>query len=1033
MSLILLGETLFLYIFVPMKKWLVFLALSFLFCGISSAQTDNEKYMKDAGALSTLYRGKMPVQYPYLYNGTYFLEGKNFERGSVYYNGKLYENIFINLDASRQELQVRVSMDIAPVVLFRDWVSYFTIGKRVFVNLEYLGYTESPEGYFEIIKDGSNPLLLQVSKIFTSRAGNHNGDDIGYTDPEYNSSLVNYFSKQENYYTIENGKVVKLKRSAWRRALSLPASGDSFFDGKKGLWKGTIAAAEVPFEDLKISSEGLPDGYFSENTENTAETVFSTNVNVSYRNKIYVVGSGNGDGKVRVSGRVTDMETSEPLQGVVIFDENTSTYVRSDKDGMYSILLPSGENSIHFSFDAKEEISLKVDLRSDGSLNIELPDKIEVLKASVVSAESMANHRTASMGVEAVNVYIVNKIPSAFGEGDILKAVFTLPGVKTVGEASGGFNVRGGSQDQNLILFNGNTIYNPSHLFGIFSAFNPDIVDNVELYKSSIPAQYGGRISSVLTVESKDGSTEKVNGSVGIGLLTGRLHLEGPIGRNRKTSFIVGARTTYSDWLLGLLPKDSYYSGGSAGFTDVNAGITHRFNSENTLQLNGYFATDRFRFSGDTTFRYTNINASAHFRHREADGKGYSIRAGYDEYNNSTGIHDWSQGAFDLDTYIRQVFLRTNFVSPAGDHLLSYGLDAVGYAMDPGIMRPYGEESGIAGRTLKREFAVEPALYVSDTWHIGEQFSLEGGLRLSSFLFINPSKFYIGPEIRLSARYSPVNNLSIKAGFNTMRQYIHLISNTSSVSPMDTWKLSDSSIAPTTGWQAAAGVYWTHMDTGIDFSLEGYWKQMSNCLDYRPGATLSMNENLSQDLLPVYGRAYGVEAMVKKTTGKITGWLSYCYSRSHYREMEERGYETLSGGSWYNAPYDKPHEFKMVANWAITHRYSLSANLEYSTGRPVTVPVGKYQLGGTYRLAYSQRNGYRIPDYFRLDLAFNIDPGHKKKQWIHPTFTFGVYNVTGRKNPYSVFFKADASGYVKGYMLSVFATQIPYVNVNLLF
>lgn len=988
--------------------------------------------MQEAGPLSTLYRGKLPVQYPYQYNGTYYLEGKQFQRGSVYYNGKLYENVLVNLDASKQELQVKVSENVSGVVLFREWVNYFTMGEHLFLNLQYLEYSDAPEGYFELVKDGKVPLFRQVKKVFTSRVGNHNGQDIGYYDPDYNYSLTNYFSKQEKYYGIVDGKVVKLGKSAYRRILNDSSSYNSILADKLGFWKGKDTPASVVVVNERPEGLGLPEGYFSNVDKQTENTGSNTNINVSYRNKTYVVGSGKGGEKVKVSGRVSDLETGDPLYGAVIFDDQTSTYARSDANGYYSIILPSGDNVMHFSYEAKEDMDIRVDLRSDGSLNIELPDKVELLKASVVSAQSMANHRTTTMGVEKVNIRTMNKIPSAFGEGDILKAVLTLPGVKTVGEASGGFNVRGGSQDQNLILFNGNTIYNPSHLFGIFSAFNPDIIEDVELYKSSIPAQYGGRISSVLAVKSKEGNTDKVQGSLGIGLLTSRLHLEGPLG-SKKTSFIIGARTTYSDWLLKLLPKDSYYSGGSAGFTDVNAGITHNFNSENSLQLNGYFATDRFAFNGDTTFRYTNINASAAFRHKEANGKAFSVTVGYDQYSNRTGIHSWEEGAFDLDTYIRQAFLRSHFAAPLNNHLLEYGLDVVGYAMEPGIMLPYGERSGIQARSLQREFAIEPAIYVSDTWQVQEKLSLEGGLRLSSFLFLNPSKFYLGPEVRLSARYSPQPNLSFKAGLNTMRQYIHLISNTSSVSPMDTWKLSDSSIAPTTGWQAAAGVYWTHMGSGIDFSVEGYYKQMSNALDYKPGATLSMNENLADDLLPVYGRAYGVEAMIKKTTGKLTGWLSYCYSRSRYKEMEDRGYETLSGGDWYNAPYDKPHEVKLVANWAITHRYSVSVNMDYSTGRPVTVPVGKYQLGGAYRLAYSERNGYRIPDYFRLDLAFNIDPGHKKTNWIHTTFTIGVYNVTGRKNPYSVFFKADSNGSVKGYMLSVFATQIPYVNINILF
>ena len=1012
-----------------MKKTLLVSCLVFLTLGVY-AQTETAQYMQEAGTLSTLYRGRMPVHYPYVYNGTYYWSTKNFQKGSVLYNGKLYENVYINVDAVRQELQVKLTEKGAPVVLYEDYVSYFTIGKAFFVNLNTLGYEDAPAGYYEIVRDGIKPILQQVKKVLTSRTGNHNGDEIGYKDPNYNLDIINYFARQVSYFTFdEDRNVVKMRKSAYNRAMRTQEKEKPYLKTIAANWVGDASEADVQVEQVKVGGIGLPDGYFMAREQEKNEGP-ETNITASYRNKIYVIGNGN-EKTVTLEGRVTELETGDPLPGVVVFDDNTSTYARTNSKGYYSITLPGGENIINYSTDSKEEMSLRVDLRGNGTLNIELPDKVELLKASVVSAQSMASHRTTSMGVESVSIRTMNKIPSAFGEGDILKAVLTLPGVKTVGEASGGFNVRGGSQDQNLILFNGNTIYNPSHLFGIFSAFNPDIVEDVQLYKSSIPAQYGGRISSVLTVETKEGSQERVQGSLGIGLLTSRLHVEGPIGK--KTSFIVGGRTTYSDWILGMLPKNSYYSGGSAGFTDVNVGLTHRFTSENSLQVSGYFATDRFAFSGDTTFRYTNLNASAEYRHKVAEGTSYELQAGYDQYNNRTGIHDWAPGAYDLDTYIRQAFFRSHFVTPLGQHQLHYGLDVVGYALDPGKMMPYGAMSGIEARSLDRELAVEPALHISDNWQIAEQFSVEGGVRLSSFLFLNPSKFYLGPEWRLSLRYSPVANLSFKAGFNTMRQYIHLISNTSSVSPMDTWKLSDPSIKPTTGWQAAAGIYWTHLGTGIDFSVEGYWKQMQNCLDYKPGATLSMNPNLADDLLPVLGKAYGVEVMAKKTTGSLTGWISYSYSRSQYKEMENRGYETLAHGNWYNAPYDKPHEFKLVANWAITHRYSLSANVDYSTGRPVTVPVGKYRLGGAYQLAYSERNGYRIPDYFRVDLAFNIDPGHKKTQLIHTTFTLGVYNVTGRKNPYSIFYKADASGMVNGYMLSVFATQIPYINVNLLF
>ena len=397
-------------------------------------------------------------------------------------------------------------------------------------------------------------------------------------------------------------------------------------------------------------------------------------------------------------------------------------------------------------------------------------------------------------------------------------------------------------------------------------------------------------------------------------------------------------------------------------------------------------------------------------------------------------VYGWAQGAYDVSTYIRQAFVKANRIRPINDsHTIGYGFHVVGYGLDPGIQRPYGDASMISFRALDREYALEPSVFLSDNWTMSDKFSLEGGVRMSGFYSLGSKVFYPGPEFRLSGKYALADNFSIKGGVNTMRQYIHLISNTSSISPMDTWKLSDADIKPTSGWQGATGLYWTDLDTGIDLSAEGYYKETTNHLDYKPGAVLSMNANLAADLVPVRSRSYGVELMAKKTTGKLTGWLSYSYSRAMFREMEDRGAENIAGGDWYNAPYDKPHEVKLVSNFAITHRYSVSVNVDYSTGRPVTVPIGSYYYAGVWRLAYSERNSHRIPDYFRTDVALNIDPGHYLKAAAHATFTIGVYNVTGRKNPYSVFFETNNVGRPSGKMLSVFAVPIPYVNLNLLF
>ncbi|MBQ7421638.1 MAG: carboxypeptidase-like regulatory domain-containing protein [Prevotella sp.] len=980
----------------------------------------------------------MPEQYSFIYNGTPYIDNAGFRKGNVRYNGKNYYNLSLILDAHNNCLLVKITPETNPVITGIDQTTWFTLGDRLFLNLKLLGFRNAPEEYAELIKDGKEPVLKTIKKTVRNRTGNHNGTDIGYYDPDYKEDVPTFFQEDVCYYIIRSEEAVKLSPFSLKRALRKQNENteDSPLNKERlNSFTGTIEAAETSSVSVNFGGIGLPGGYFDKapETEIITDTKPATNqsIQATYKNKLYVIGNEKKNGKAILSGTVTDLENRTPLAGVVIFDEKTSSHTISDADGSYSLSLPAGDNNIHYSIDGKEELSLKVEILGDGRLDVQMPDRIEIIKAAVVSATSMENHHTTTMGIEEVSMKTASKIPTAFGEADILRSVMALPGVKTTGEASSGFSVRGGSQDQNLILFNGNTIYNPSHLFGLFSAFNPDVVEGMELYKSSIPSQYGGRISSVMTVRSKQGDQEKIKGSAGIGLLTSRLHIEGPIAKG-KTSFIMAGRTSYTDYILKRLPENSAYHDGSANFYDANAGLTHRFTHNDVLSFNAYLAADSFKFTTDTSFNYSNYNASVHFRHR-GDRLSFQATAGYDHFANRTVLAGFPSLAYNLDTRIRQFFIKASASNIWDRNTLSYGFDFVSCSIDPGSVSPEGEKSLIQAETLETENALEPSVYVSDTWSITQKLSVEGGLRLSGFRAASDGKMYGGPELRFSGRYSPLDNLSFKAGINTMRQYIHLISNTATVSPMDTWKLSDSSIAPTTGWQAAAGAYWTHMGTGLDFSVESYYKSMANCLDYKPGATLVMNENLSDDLVPVFGKSYGIELSVKKSLGKITGWLSYSYSRALLREMNDRGNETIANGNWYNAPYDKPHEVKLVSNWAITHRYSISVNVDYSTGRPITVPVGKYYFGGAWRMAYSERNIYRIPDYFRIDAALNIDPGHYLKAFVHSSVTIGVYNITGRRNPYSVFFRNTPSGYMQGYMLSVFSVPIPYINFNFLF
>ena len=850
-------------------------------------------------------------------------------------------------------------------------------------------------------------------------------------------SLVGFLNREFplDFYTVKNTEEqatfsVRAPREEFLKeafdALRAKGYRISSYGNARFILHGKTVFTDLPsgyFDSQETVDDGSLDQYLSE------QSAIAT-----FQNKVYEIGDPGAktSGSAFLSGHVRDVSSGEPLSGVSVYDEKSGVYTVTDADGFYRVALPVGDNHLNLSGYSLEDLHLTLKVWDDGSLDVVMKEKVTALTGSVVSADAVSRHRDAKMGLERVRMDVIKKIPTAFGEGDIIKAVLTLPGVKSVGEASGGFNVRGGSTDQNLILFNDGVIYNPTHLFGIFSAFNPDVISEVELYKSSIPAEFGGRISSVLDVRGREGNSKKISGSLGVGLLTGHFHLEGPIVKDR-TTFIIGGRTTYSNWLLNLMPENSNYHGGKASFSDVNASVTHKINAANSIQASAYWSRDGFSFDRDTSFRYSNFNAAVKWRSRLGSRWNLIATAGYDSYGASftNDFNEWS--GYRINTAIRDIVTKATFRYAVSDaHNISFGLSTMLYGLEPGSIEGLNDKTYIQPRTLDTQRAIEPALFVSDSWTINQKLVLEGGLRLGSFVALNPVKFYAYPEVRISGKYSFLDNLSVKAGFNTMSQNIHLITNTSSISPIDTWQLSNAKIRPQTGWQAAAGMYWT-IGGNIDLSLEPYYKHMEHYLDYKSGAVLMMNENLADDLVETTGKAYGIEFMAKKTSGKLTGWVSYTYARTQLRESADRGVETINGGQWYNAPHDKPHEVKLVGNYKFTHRYSLSVNLDYSTGRPVTLPVGYYYYGGGKRLAYSSRNNYRIPDYFRLDLAMNIEPGHYLRQLTHMSWTIGVYNVTGRRNAYSVFFTADEAGNISGRMLSIFAYPVPYVNLNLKF
>lgn len=780
-------------------------------------------------------------------------------------------------------------------------------------------------------------------------------------------------------------------------------------------------------------------------------------------NRLYTLGNpafAETGGTVRITGYIRDHLNGEPVSGITVMTEDKKHYTLSDTYGFYTLTVPRGYNTLLIRGFGYKDSHRYVRVFSEGSLDINIAEEVFSLQGIVISAEKMENVRNVRLGLEKVRADRIRHIPMAFGEADVIKAVLTLPGVKSVGEASGGFNVRGGAADQNLVLYNQGTIYNSSHLFGLFSLFNNDVLSNVELYKSSIPVRYGGRISSVMEVNTREGNKNRFTGSAGIGLLTTKVTLEGPLVKDR-TSILVAGRTTYSDWLMRLIPEESGYNNGTANFYDVNMGLSHRFDKKNHLYVNGYFSTDRFSFDPEVSYRYQNINTSVRYRSVLKEHTNMLMSATYDRYNYHTLDSTNIGMSYDMSFDLQQASLKADFTTnPGGAHTLNYGVNTTYYTLVPGSFMPLDNRSLVIPETLQREQAIETALYLGNTWEITPEFSVEAGIRYGFFTALGPKNYYIydpdlprtpgtitdslalgggrlvapyhAPEFRISARYAFTGDFSVKAGFNSMRQNIHMLSNTTVISPTDIWKLSDANIKPQKGWQSAIGLYKNLLNNTVEVSLEGYYKEMKHYLDYAPSAQLLMNHHIETDVIETEGRAYGVELMVKKNIGRLNGWLSYTYSRTTLRQNDPRVKEPVNNGNWYPAPYDKPHDVKLVGNFKLTHRFSFSVNLDYSTGRPITLPIGTYRYAGGWRLLYGDRNAHRIPDYFRMDVSFNVEPSHKLTLLTHSSFTIGVYNVTGRKNPYSVFFKTE-NHTVRSYMLSIFGCPIPYITYNIKF
>ncbi len=806
-------------------------------------------------------------------------------------------------------------------------------------------------------------------------------------------------------------------------------------------------AVKVEFSPAETGQDFLPEGKSPDGAQQPAAGHASVEIgNPAERNR---------PGNVIVSGYITDKDTGEPLPGVSVYISRLSTGTMTNEYGYFKLTVPRGSQLFQFSSIGTKDRMIEANLYGTGEMNVEMSSMITPLKEVVVTAEKSVTMQRFEVGAERISLTSLKLLPTSLGESDILKSILLLPGVQSVGEGSAGFNVRGGTADQNLILLYGAPVYNSSHFFGFFSAVNSDIIKEVTLYKGGIPGRYGGRISSVLDIGAREGNRKEFAGSAGISPITTHLMVEGPIIKDTLT-YLFAARTTYSNWIFSLVENDALRNS-RASFYDLNGKITYDWNKNNRIDFSAYGSHDSFRFNSDTVYSYDNSIYALKWRHFFSS-RLFSVLS----VSNSSYRYDVSSGqpateAFVHTHKISSTGFKADFNWFPGKNEINFGFDLTRYAVSPGIYHPGGDSSLVVPRSVEKEQAWEGALYLEDKFVLTDYLSVNLGMRFSAFYALGPQTVMIynpaysksrstvtdtlrfspgeitgkygGPEFRISLNFRLTDRNSLKINYNRTRQYLHLLTNSTSISPTDTWKLSDYYLKPQVGDQIAAGFYKLMFRNTLEISAELYYKWIRNMIDFKGGTNLIMNDNIEKDIVNVKGKAYGAEIAVKKITGKFRYNIGYTYSRTLIKSTGDFSEEMINGGVWFPANFDKPNDLVITFNYLLSRRFSFSANYIYSTGRPITFPVATYIMYDNELVHYSDRNRYRIPDYSRLDVSFRVNGNLRSRKIAHPGLTFSVYNLLGRDNVYSVYFKKEGE-LMKGYKLSVFGVAIPSVTFS---
>ena len=728
--------------------------------------------------------------------------------------------------------------------------------------------------------------------------------------------------------------------------------------------------------------------------------------------------------KFTLSGHIRDSENGEDLIGATVFVNEIKNGTASNVYGYYSISLSPGNYSIKYSYLGYQPQTISINLQSDQNLDIELVAAEQELSEVVINSTALNENVTqAEMSSINMDVKTIRKIPAFMGEVDIIKAIQLLPGVQTISEGSSGFSVRGGSMDQNLIQLDEATVYNASHLMGFFSVFNNDAIKDVKLYKGDIPASSGGRLSSLLDVRMKDGNSKvPISGTGGIGTISSRLTLEGAIKKD-KASYIISGRRTYADIFL-MFAKNPDLKDNTLYFYDFNGKANWNINENNRVYLSGYLGDDIFKNS-DFKMGWGNQTISLRWNHLFSKKLFSNFTAIHSIFDYGLGVSEGQANSFDWNAKMQDNGIKADMIYYANsDNTIRFGLSSIHHHFVPGTVRGLGDDSFFNELVVPNNNALESGIYVSNEQKIGALVTLKYGLRYSYFTDIGESIIYnyddnyekidsthyskgtlfspySGLEPRFGITYLLNEKSSIKASYSRTRQYIHLAQNSTAGTPLDVWFPSSPNVKPQIADQMALGYFRNFFDNRIESSVEAYYKTVQHAIDFKDFANLLLNQEFEGELRFGKAQAYGLEFLIKYDIHKFSGWIAYTLSRT------EKKINGINNGEVYPAGYDKPHDLAIVVSYDASERLSLGANWVYTTGSAVTFPTGKFEFGGQATPIYSSRNGYRLPDYHRLDVSVTWRSKDKPGKRFQSEWNFSVYNAYGRKNPWVINFVQD--------------------------